>query len=322
MWHFLRSSHPKRVQAISKALAALLDRSNDAYDALVRQSRAKDLIRHRGWLKVYSTQRGFARTAAERALMERQDVTFEILSADDIRQLEGGLAPIFQRGLYLPDCAFVVNPKRLIETFASDLVERGGRIIRAAVTGFARSDAGTRVLTDGGPRGANIVVLAAGAWSRILARQLGAKVPLDTERGYHLMLPPAEANLSRPVLWGDHYFGLVPMEQGIRLTSGIEFAGLEAPPDYRRIERILSLAQRMLPGLPEKPESRWLGFRPSLPDSLPVLGAAPGWPGAYFAFGHHHLGFTLGPVTGRIVADLAAGRDPGLDLSPYRADRW
>ena len=146
-------------------------------------------------------------------------------------------------------------------------------------------------------------------------------MPLDTERGYHLMLPPAEPGLGRPTIHGEQAFALSPMEDGIRLASQVEFAGLAAPPDYRRVRGLLPAARRMLPSLAAEERSAWLGFRPSLPDSLPVIGPAPAAADAYLAFGHGHLGMTQGPVTGRIVADLVAGRDPGLDLSPYRPGR-
>jgi D-amino-acid dehydrogenase len=143
------------------------------------------------------------------------------------------------------------------------------------------------------------------------------RVPLDSERGYHLMLPRPEPGLNRPVVHGELSFALCPMEEGLRLTSPVEFAGLAAAPDYSRARRLLPAARRMLPALAGEEESAWMGFRPSLPDSLPVIGPVPGLPNAYLGFGHGHYGLTQGPATGRILADLVAGRDPGLDLAPY-----
>lgn len=322
LWHFLRASRRKQVESIAVALAALLVRAEAAYGVLIEEAGAADLVRQNGWLKVYASERGFARTLAERELMSRRSIKFEVLNADEIRQLEPALAPIFVRGLYQPNCALVLNPKRLLDRFRACFLARGGCILREAVKGFGSSGDKRAVFTDSSVLRPNIVIVAAGAWSRNLAYQLGSKVPLDTERGYHLMLPHPQRPLFRPTHWGEHFFGLAPLEHGLRLTSGVEFAGLKAPPDYRRVLGMLALAQRMLPGLANEPESLWLGFRPSLPDSLPVLGPSPHHAGVYFAFGHQHLGLTLGPVTGRIIADLVAGRECGLDLSPYRADRW
>lgn len=317
----LRASRPERVEAISEALAALHAGATEAWRDLARQSGAEDLLRPVGWLKVYETDRGFAATAAARALMTRRGIAFEVLNADELRQLEPGLAPIFRHGFFQPDSSFVANPGRAVAHFAAEFVGRGGRILRDRVTGFDLSASPRRVLTGTGAEAAEAIVLAAGAWSRGLARQLGAKVRLDTERGYHIMLPAEGADLRRPTVHGEQDFVLSPMEHGIRLASQVEFAGLAAPPDFRRVRGLLPRAQRMLPGLAAAEQSAWLGFRPSLPDSLPVIGPSPRHGDVFLAFGHGHLGLTEGPVTGRIVADLVAGRDPGLDLTPYRPER-
>ena len=316
------AARPQRVEGIAAALAALLAHAVPAYEALLGMRGMVDLVRRPGWLKVYASSRAFAETAAERALMGRHGVRFEILNADEIRQLEPALAPLFGHGLFFPDCGLVLDPKRLVDTLAGAFVAEGGRFLPETVTGFALT-AGEKVIsTERMRHTTEAIVLAAGAWSRPLAARLDARVPLDTERGYHLMFDAPEPSLGRPTQWGEHYFNLVPMEHGLRLTSGVEFAGLDRPADYRRIDGIARLARIMLPSLSPEPRSRWLGFRPSLPDSLPVLGRSARHDDVYFAFGHQHLGLTLGAVSGRIIADLVAGRDPGLDLAPYRAERW
>jgi D-amino-acid dehydrogenase len=317
----VRASRPKRAEAISRALTELNGRATDPWRDLARQTGAEPLLRDVGWLKVYETDNGFAATAFERELMTRRGRRFEVLNADELRQLEPALAPIFRHGFFQPEAVFLADPGAALARFAADFLARGGTIVQDEVTGFELGDRPHRVLTLGGGHEAEAIVLAAGAWSRGLARQLGAKVRLDTERGYHLMLPPADPGLGRPVVNGEEHFVLCPMETGTRLTSQVEFAGLDAPPDYRRIRALLPRARRMLPGLVPEETSAWLGFRPSLPDSLPVIGPAPSHPDVFFAFGHGHLGLTQGPVTGRIVADLLAGRDPGLDLAPYRPGR-
>jgi len=318
---FVRESAPARVEANSRAIAALGERSLEAWREVARLADAEDLLRPLGWLKVFETDAGFAGTALDREIMDRRGHRYELLGADEIRQLEPALAPSFKHAYYQPDCAFVTNPKRAVEALAAAFVAAGGRIERAEVTGFDLAAAQRRLLTANGALEADLLVLAAGAWSRGLAARLGARVPLDTERGYHIMLPTPEPNLRRPVLWGEKGFVLGPMEEGVRLNSQVELAGLDAPPDFRRIRSLLPLARRMLPSLVPDERSAWLGFRPSLPDSRPVIGPSPRHRDVWLAFGHHHLGLTHGPVTGRIVADLVAGRDPGLDMTPYRADR-
>jgi len=318
----LRSTRPERIDEISSALAALLERANEDYAELLRLAGAADLYRRSGWLKVFSTEAAFDETAEERDLMRWHRVRFDILSRDEIRQMEPELSPIFERGLFFPDCGMVSNPKRLVERLAAAFAASGGTVFREAVRRFSLRRDRREAVTDQARYPADAIVLAAGAWSRPLARALGARVPLDTERGYHLMFEAPEPALRRPTVWVDHHFGLIPMEHGLRLSSGVELGGLKAPPDYRRIDRLAELARDMLPGLAGEARSRWMGFRPSLPDSLPVLGRSARDRDVYFAFGHQHLGLTLGAVSGRIIADLVGGRDPGLDLTPYRAERW
>ncbi len=319
----LWASRPSRVEGIADAKAALSAGAEAAWRVLAEQAGLIDLLRPVGWLEVYETDAGLASTAAERDLMTRRGLSFEVLNADELRQLEPSLAPIFKHGFFMPTCSFVANPGRALEGLAEDFVARGGKLATAEVTGFALDRRPYRVLSASDEAiPCDAIVLAAGAWSRGLARQLGASVPLDTERGYHLMLPPAEPGLRRPVVHGEQNFVLCPMEQGTRLTCQSELAGLEAPPDFRRARALLATAKRMLPSLAPEERSAWLGFRPSMPDSLPVIGPAPGLADVYLGFGHGHYGLTQGPVTGRILADLVAGRHTGIDLAPYRPERW
>jgi len=320
LFTFVRASSPQRVAAIARDRVALAAGAEQAWRDLVRGSTVEGLLRPYAWLEVYESDAGLAGTAAERALMTELGVPYEVLDAATLRRLEPALAPIFRHG-FLQGGAFVANPGRTVEALAVRFAAAGGTILHAEARDLEPASPGWRIATDDGPVPAARIVVAAGAWSRRLVRRLGIDVPLDTERGYHAMLAPVTPGLSHPTYWGERGFVLAPMEQGLRLTTGVEFAGLEAPPDFRRIRRMIPLAQRMLPGLRPEPRSLWLGFRPSLPDSKPVIGRAPGHADAFLAFGHGHLGLTLGPVTGRIVADLVAGRDPGLDLAPFRADR-
>ena len=237
-----------------------------------------------------------------------------------MRQLEPGLRPIFQHAIYATDSANVTNPGRLVRVFVDELAASGGAVVREEAVGFEFVDNRVAaVRTSGGSVSVDSVVLAAGPWSRGLAARLGAKLLLDAERGYHVMLPMPETPIRRFVHFADDKFVLVPHEDGLRLTSGVEYAKVDAPPDYRRIRNMIALAAATVPDLDTREQSIWCGNRPSLPDSVPVIDRSPRYDNAFFAFGHSHLGLTMGPVTGRIIADLVAGRDPELDLSPYRA---
>ncbi|HUL52635.1 MAG TPA: FAD-binding oxidoreductase, partial [Opitutaceae bacterium] len=166
------------------------------------------------------------------------------------------------------------------------------------------------------------VVVAAGAWSKHLTAMLGHKVPLDTERGYHVTLPKPGKMPRMPLYSGDHSFAVTPLEVGLRFAGTVELGGLDAPPNYARAEVLMKHGRRMFGDLDETGRSDWMGFRPSMPDSLPVIGRGRRHANTWFAYGHGHLGLTLGPITGKTIADLVAGRNPGFDLSPFRIDRF
>ena len=322
LWALVQASRPARVEAIADALAELNGRTTEPWKDLARQAGADDLLRGVGWFKVFETDQGFAGNAAERDLLGQRGKPFQVLNSDEIRQLEPALAPIFKHGFLQQEAYFVANPGRMVSAMAADFLVNGGTHLRAEASGFELNDSGRRVLTTDDAVETDVIVLAAGAWSRGLAAQLGAKIPLDTERGYHVMLPTPDPGLRRPIVHGEQGFALSPLEHGLRLGSQVEFAGVDAPPDYRRIRSLLPRAKRMVPSLETEEQSIWMGRRPSLPDSLPVIGPAPGHKDVLLAFGHGHLGLTEGPLTGRIIADLLAGRDPGFDLSPFRANRF
>ena len=323
LWRFWRAGDAARVEAIADALFALSSRAYQAHRELQAHCGISGMLRDEGWLKVYRSPVSFEGTARERALLERLGVRHEIFDSAQLRQLEPGLAPLFSHGILYVDSAAIRNPHQLVDGLARRFVADGGELLQESVRRVEVDEGGPRQLvTDLGMYPLNKLVVAAGAWSKPLARQLGARVSLDTERGYHLNLnPPAGPGLSRAVYFSDHGFVLAPMSDGYRLTSGAELAGLEAPPSLRRIYRLLPTAREVLPGLGAEVSREWLGFRPSTPDSLPVIGPAP-LPRVFFAFGHGHLGMTLGPITGQLVRDLVLGRTPPVDLAPYRAERF
>jgi D-amino-acid dehydrogenase len=321
---FLLNGRDSRVREIAAALHPLVSRAYDAHRELISLAGAKGIVRPVGWLKVYETEAAFTHTAYDREIMAAHGVRCDVLSPEDIGQLEPALARRFVKGLFQPDSAFVSSPRKLTEAYAAQFVRMGGAIVQEHVRGI-HIEAGHVVLDcELGLRMFDTVVIAAGAWSKEFARQLGDKVPLDTERGYHLNLQPGDAGeLRRAVVFPDRGgFVLAPMQDGIRLTSGVELAGLNAPPDFTRIRRLVPIAQQMLPGLSGEITRQWMGYRPSTPDSLPVIGASPHAPTVFYAFGHQHLGLTLGAVTGRLVADLVSGRTPPFDMAPYGVDRF
>jgi D-amino-acid dehydrogenase len=315
------ATRPQKIASTSGALGSLLDRAEEAYQPLLQLSESSDLVRKSGRMLVYSTEAGFKGSEPARAEWHRRGIHFTSLTPHEARELEPAIGPACKHALLVPGCSCVINPQLLVQRFAGAFARAGGRFVRQGVHRIERRSGQLEVTTDTGRYPVDVAVIAAGARSKSLCDSLGVSVPLDTERGYHLMFAPAALALNRPVLWADRYIHLVPMTTGIRLTSGIEFAGLDAPPDFRRIHRLARLAKEMFPTLDNTPVSEWLGFRPTLPDSLPAIGKLPGHQDVIACFGHQHLGLTLGPLSGRIVADLVAGRDPPVNLTPFRVPR-
>jgi D-amino-acid dehydrogenase len=321
---FLLAGRRSQVDRIASALQPIVTRAYDAHRELAELAGIHDVLRPVGWLKAYETEAGFAESALERELMARQGIRFEVLGADELRQLEPNLAPRYIKGLFQPDSAFASYPFRLIDGYARHFLQGGGRILQERVRAIEPLEGkGVRLRSELGIHSFDTVVVASGAWSRQFASQIGDRVSLDTERGYHLNLERGEAGeLRRPVVFPEQGFVLAPMQDGIRLTSGVELGGLDAPPNFAPIYKLLPLARVALPGLSDKVTREWMGYRPSTPDSLPVIGRSPRCPAVIYAFGHGHLGLTLGPITGRLVASVVAGRQAEIDLSPYRPDRF
>jgi D-amino-acid dehydrogenase len=319
---FLANSARDRVERNCLATAQLFRHVMSAYDTVIRETGCGELIQATGSLKLFESEASFQGSAFERQMMDRCGCRYEVLGADEIRQMEPNLAPIFVRALFIPDSRNILNPGRLVETVARAVAAKGAVLQREKVAAVeVGADGKPVVVADKGRHGVDAVVLAAGARSGPLARQLGAKIVLDGERGYHIMLPRPEKSINRYLQFAESRISLSPKEGGLRMTSIVELASVDAPPDYRRIRRLKAQAARVLPGLTPEEKGIWMGSRPSLPDNVPVIARSPRHESVYFAFGHSHLGMTMGPVTGRVIADLVAGRDPGLDMTPYGAVR-
>src|SRR5579859_567417 len=307
---FLLAGRRSAVDRSAAALAPILRQANEAHRELASLAGIHDVLRPVGWLKAYETEKGFAGSALERELMSRHGIRFEVLNQDELRQLEPGLAPKFVKALFQPDSGFASYPWKLVDGYGQYFAQGGGEFLHENVRRLEpREGGGVRIRSERGIRDFDAVVVAAGAWSARLAAGIGDHVSLEAERGYHLNLEPGDAGeLRRPVVFPERVFAMAPMQDGIRINSGIELASLEAPPDFSRIYKLLPHARAALPGLSDRVNREWMGYRPSTPDSVPVIGASPRYPSVIYAFGHGHLGLTLGPATGRLVASFTAAR--------------
>jgi D-amino-acid dehydrogenase len=288
---------------------------------LIKESGAKNLLRRAGCLYLYRTPKQFADAKKGIALREREGVNMEILDAEAIRRAEPSLAPLYHKGVRFTDAYHLDTPARYALALADAIRQRGGVFIQGEVRALAGASDGVDAVLEYGTLRADKIVVACGAWSKPLAASIGDPVLLNTERGYHVLFPDRGPLLNEPCCYPEHGFYLTPLNEGLRAAGTVELGGLDAPPRPARIEMIARAARELVPDLGEAGRA-WVGFRPSMPDSLPVIGPSPHDARVLYAFGHGHIGLTLAGVTGRIIADLISGSDPPLDIEPLRPARF
>jgi D-amino-acid dehydrogenase len=314
---FVLSGRRSRMEANARALSALMERVPESWAALAAEAGAEELFAHAGLLHVWRGAAAMRDAAWAYDLRRRLGVRVEELDAGTARAREPALQGEVAGARFLPDVPTVTDPLELTRRLVARFVALGGAVERAEASAVVREGDRARGIrtANGDLLDAELVVLAAGAWSARLARPHGARVPVVAERGYHVMVSGANARVSRPLLLAEARVMAAPMRGGLRLTTMAEFADPDAPPDHDRAARVLGAASTSLPGVMGRVESRWMGPRPSTPDSLPVIGRAPRAANLLLAYGHGHLGLTWAAVTAEAVADLAAGRAPRTDLS-------
>ncbi len=320
---FVLAGAPRRVEEICDALEPLLASSLEEHQALAKGTEAEGLIRALGCMYVYEDAKSLAREAADWDMRRAYGTVIERLDGDQIRQREPALASIYENGYYLPNLGHTVEPMLLVKGLARHFEQSGGVILQREILDIeAGPDGPRRLATDQGAVDVDVLVIAAGAFSGRLTAKLGSPVPMQGERGYHVTIADSGIHLNVPVFVSTYKFIATPMTPGIRIAGTAEFGGLDAAPNYARARVLLQHARKMLPGIDTADVSEWSGLRSTLPDSLPVIGPSPHHPNLFFAFGHQHLGLTCGPKTGRLIADLVAGRTPIIDIGPFRADRF
>lgn len=323
LWKFIQASAPAQVERSADGLHALMKPLFENYEPLLAEANARDLFRRNGQLYVYSTQEAFEGDAFGRELRRKRGIPFDLLDGEELRQMEPDLKPIFKRAMFMPEHGNCMNPFRLVGALADAFRRNGGEIIQDRVVDVVVGDTGVQELkTNAGSHKVDDLVITAGAWSHRLARKFGHKVPLETQRGYHVTLPNAGASPQRGVMWAEKKFLTTPMEMGVRVAGTVEFAGLEAEPDYRRADMLVKQASEMWSGLDGSDGSKWMGHRPCLPDSLPVIDRSPNVKNVFFAFGHGHVGLSCASTTGRLLSELVTGADPCIDPGLYRIDRF
>jgi len=317
MWRFWKASWPAQVRASTVAQTALMKLSQAALDPHLEMSGLALMLRHDGQLQVYESEAEFRASLPGWKAREEAGIAFTHLKGEEIATYQPGLAPSFTHATFTPEWQSISDPRDYVLAMAERFRAGGGEITVALAE---RLVAGGVETSEGMMPGR--VVLAAGAHSHQLARTAGVKIPLETERGYNTTLPAGAFDLKRQITFGGHGFVISKVGNGLRVGGAVELGGLDLPPNFARADAMLKKAKRFLPELDTSGGTQWMGFRPSLPDSLPAIGALPNRPDVFCAFGHGHLGLTQSAGTAAIIADLMTGQDPGIDLTPFSPARF
>jgi D-lysine oxidase len=320
---FYAASRPSRLAETARLMRPLMARAVGEHEALSKEAGAERYFRRTGWLKLYRSDRAFAAQARELELAKDLGIANVPLDCDGARALEPSLAPVFRHAVHWTGAMSVSNPLALTRAYAGRFVALGGLSFTGDARTLHRADGHWRVDTAAGRLDAGDVVVALGPWTPDLIGPLGIKLPLAVKRGYHWHFrPQGNAGLSRPILDADNGYCLAPMEQGIRLTTGAEFAARDARPTPVQFDRVLPKARELF-ALGEAVETKpWMGSRPCFADSRPVISRAPNQRGLWLAYGHGHWGLSLGPATGRLLAEIMTGATPFCDPAPYGAERF
>jgi D-amino-acid dehydrogenase len=322
LYRFWRACSPRAVAASTAAQTALMDLSRAELEPFLSATGTLPMLRRDGNLQVYETDAEFRASLPGWEARTAHGIDFRHMDAEEIVALQPGLAPRFIKGTFTPGWWSIADPKLYVQALADRFLAQGGAILRAEVVGLKPAGDGVSIQTTGEPLTADKVVLAAGAFSHRIAATLGERIPLETERGYNTTLPPDALDLRCQITFGSHGFVISRLSTGIRVGGAVELGGLSLPPNYKRSEVMLWKAKAFLPDLKTGGGKQWMGFRPSLPDSLPAIGRSRMSPQIVYAFGHGHLGLTQSAGTGRLVADLLTDTKPPLNLTPFSPQRF
>jgi D-amino-acid dehydrogenase len=323
MFRFWRACQPSRVAHSTAAQTSLMDLSKAELEPFLAATNTLSMLRKEGNLQVYESEAEFRSSLPGWDVRSNHGIEFQHLKADEMAAIQPGLASRFILGTFTPGWYSIADPKLYTLALAAHFRSCGGVIETAEISSLRAIPAGVEVVaTDGKLRQAGKVVLAAGAFSHRIAKTLGEHIPLETERGYNTTLPVDAFDLRTQVTFGGHGFVVSKLSTGIRVGGAVELGGLALPPNFRRSEAMLQKARTFLTGLKPEGGVQWMGFRPSLPDSLPAIGSAKATPDVIYAFGHGHLGLTQSAGTARIVADLLTRQAPAIDLTPFSPQRF
>lgn len=317
----LQQSDHHAAEQISKEIGTLNSLSGEVWSGLLEELKLQSFVARNGWLKLYESEKSFQKTEAERRLMEDLGIPFQVMDRGEITEHDPAFSPIFSKAILQTGSLGINSPGRLMEHLSALAGQQGAEIVVENINSVTRSADGFALETDAGQHQTKSLLLASGAWSGEVAAQFGYDFPLETERGYHLFYERF-VPLKGPSINMDRYVAMSPMEDGVRVTSCVELAGLKKDADYKRMHRLSKFAEKALPELKSCKTREWMGYRPSLPDSKPVIGKSDHQPGLYFAFGNGHLGMTQAAATGQLIAEIASREDTSIPVEPFSPYRF
>ena len=324
LWQFAKASLPSRQQTSIRMQTALMGLAEREMMALVDRASIAGMVRHDGSLELYESEAELKATENGWKQREQAGIAFDHVRGSRLAELQPGLSPRFVAGTFVPGWKTVSEPQAFAQAIWGHAERCGARFEKAEIAGLERTGSGPSVrLADGTTRAADRIVVCAGSWStRLINPVTKLRIPLDTERGYNTTLPPGAFDLKRQLIFGNHGFVMTPLETGVRVGGAVELGGLDLPPNFARSKAMLDKAAAFLPGLTTTGGVEWMGFRPSLPDTLPVVGALPEDASVLLAFGNGHLGLTQSAAMGRLITDLVGGKAPSVDITACRPDRF
>ena len=325
LFRYWREGAPERIALSAEALAPLMAACVKEHDALIAEAggMAASLVHQRGWLSCLRTEESLRKAIAEAKLLDQYGVDYAVLTGAQLRELEPHVSDAVIGAIHFRGSPTSADPGALTKAYAELFTRRGGRFLKGDARRLSQQASGWALASENGPIEAREAVIALGPWSDDVFRPLGYDIPLAVKRGYHMhYAAKGNATLGHSLHDGDGGFALVPMSKGIRLTTGVEFADRDAPASPVQLARAEPFARELFPLTERLDEKPWMGRRPCLPDMVPVIGRGERHKGLWFAFGHAHHGFTLGPVTGRLIAEMMTGETPFTDPSRYAAERF
>ena len=318
---FLKNCRKDKVEYIASSLAHFLSHSRLSYDELFKEVEVSQYINNNETLYLYKTEKEYHAAKYSINLRKKNGVKIKELNAAEINELEPNIAPVYFCGLIFEGSRHTINPIKVSKNIFESFLQKGGSFLNKKITAINNTKIAIEIFSENNTFNFDNIIISAGSWSKELALMIGDKFPLDTERGYHVLFENNNKLINRPIGWSQSGFYIIQIEEGIRAAGTVEIAGLHKKANLKRLSMIEKEARKLLPKLGNM-KSTWLGFRPTLPDAMPIIGQSEKNKKIFYAFGHQHLGWTLGAVTGKVIRDLVQGIKPNIAISAFNPNRF